>query len=142
MVPKTMTRVLALGATLAAGLWAAPIASAGSPPALEEKAVFGPIQSIRYDFGSKSMSGYFVDQASACHVVLMVSEATDPDKSATASGARIRLVLTPGEIVGLDSEEGRSLNFTCGADGKTLLVRAGETGSLVKLQRRRETVTE
>jgi hypothetical protein len=143
MFPIKITRVVAFGGTLAACLWAsAPTASAGSPSAVKDGTVFGPIQSIRYDFGSKSMSGYFVEQASACHVMLMVSEATDPEKSPLPSGARVRLVLAPGEVAGLDSEEGRSLNFTCGDGGRTLLVHEGETGRLVKLQAHRETVTQ
>jgi hypothetical protein len=143
MFPMRIARALAFGGTLAAGLWAcAPTASAGSASAVEDKAVFAPIESIRYDFGSKSMSGYFVQQAGACHVMLMVSEATDPDKSAPLSGTRVRLVLAPGQIAGLDSEEGRSLNFTCGEGGKTLLVKAGERGALLQLQAHRETVTE
>jgi hypothetical protein len=80
---------LAFGGALAVCLSAsAPTASAGSRSAVEDQTVFRPIQSIRFDFGSKSMSGYFVDQASACHVTLMVSEATDPDKSPQPSGAR------------------------------------------------------
>jgi hypothetical protein len=143
MVPTRLARVMAFGGTLAACLCAcAPTASAGSPSAVENNDVFAPTESIRYDFGSKSMSGYFVEQASACHVMLMVSEATGPDKSPPASGARVRLVLAPGQIAGLDSEEGRSLNFTCGEGGRTLLVNAGETGRLVRPQERRETVTQ
>jgi hypothetical protein len=58
--------------------------------------------------------------------MLMVSQTADPDKSPPTSAARVRLVLLPGQIAGLDSEEGRSLNFTCGKDGTTLLVDAGE----------------
>lgn len=143
MVPMKKAKVFAFSGTLAACLWACvPIASAGSPSAVEDKIVFAPIESIRYDFGSKSMSGYFVEQASFCHVTLMISEAADPDKSPPPSAARLRLVLAPGQIAGLDSEEGRSLNFTCGAGGRTLLVNAGETAKLVKLQARRETVTQ
>jgi hypothetical protein len=143
VVPIKIARVLAFGGTLAVCLSAsAPTASAGSRSAAEDRTVFRPIQSIRYDFGSKSMSGYFVEQASACHVMLMVSEATNPDTSPQPSGARVRLVLAPGEIAALDSEEGRSLNFTCGDGGRTLLVHEGETGGLVKLQAHRETVTQ
>jgi hypothetical protein len=142
MFPMRIARVFAFGGTLTACLWAsAPTASAGSPPTVEDKAVFAPIESIRYDFGSKSMSGYFVEQASACHLTLMVSEATDPDKS-PPSGTRVRLVLLPGQIAGLDSEEGRSLNFTCGEGARTLLVNAGERGRLLNLQTHRETVTQ
>ena len=143
MVPMRIARVSAFGGALAACLWASePTALAGSASTVEDKAVFAPIQSIRYDFGSKSVSGYFVEQASVCHVTLVVFEAVDPGKSPSPSGARVRLVLAPGQIAGLDSEEGRSLNFTCGEGGRTLLVNAGETGRLVKLQARRETVTQ
>jgi hypothetical protein len=143
MVPMRIARVLAIGGALAACLWASmPTASAGSAPAVENKDVFAPIEGIRYDFGSKSMSGYFVEQASFCHVTLMISEATDSETSPPTSSARIRLVLAPGQIAGLDSAEGRSLNFTCREGGRTLLVNAGETGRLVKLQTHRETVTQ
>ena len=143
MLPMRIARVLALGGTLTACLSAsAPAVSAGSPPAVEDKAVFAPIESIRYDFGSKSMSGYFVEQAGACRVMLMVSETTDPDTSPPPSATRVRLILSPGQIAGLDSEEGRSLNFTCGEGGTTLLVDAGERDRLVTLQPHGGTVTQ
>ena len=125
-------KVLAFVGMIAACLWAwATVALAGSRSAVEDKAVYAPIESIRYDFGSKSMSGYFVEQAGACHVMLMVFETTDPDKSPLPSATRVRLVLLPGQKAGLDSEEGRSLNFTCGARGTTLFVDAGERDRLV-----------
>ena len=143
MFPVRIPRVLAFGGMLTACLWAsAPAASAGSPSAAEDQAIFAPIESIRYGFGSKSMSGYFVEQAGACRVMLMVSETTDPDKSPPPSATRVRLVLSPGQIAGLDSEEGRSLNFTCGEGGTTLLVDAGERDRLVTLQAHGGTVTQ
>lgn len=142
MFPMKIPRVLAFGGMIAACLSAwAPAASAGSP-AVEDKAVFTPIESIRYDFASKSMSGYFVEQAGACHVMLMVREATDPDESPSPSATRVRLVLLPGQIAGLDSEEGRSLNFTCREGGRTLLVDAGDRDRLVNFQAHRETPTQ
>jgi hypothetical protein len=143
MFHMRIARVLAFGGMIAACLSAwAPAASAGSPSAVEYKAVFRPIESIRYDFGSKSMSGYFVEQAGACRVMLMVSETTDLDKSPPPSATRVRLVLLPGQIAGLDSEEGRSLNFICGEGGTTLLVDAGERDRLVNLQAHGGTVTQ
>ena len=142
MFPKKIPGVLAFGGMMTACLCAwAPAASAGSPSAVEDKAVFAPIESMRYDFGSKSMSGYFVEQAGACHVILMVFRTTDPDKSSPTSAARVRLVLLPGQIAGLDSEEGRSLNFTCGEGGTTLHVDAGAKDRLLNLQAHRETAT-
>ena len=63
MVPMKLVRILALCGTLATCLWAyAPAALAGSASAIENKDVFAPVESIRYDFGSKSMSGDFVEQ--------------------------------------------------------------------------------
>ena len=81
-----------------------------------------PIQSIRYDFGSKSTSGYFVEQAAKCVVRMMVYEKRDPDTASSSTATRVRLVLNPGQTAGLDSDEGRSLNFTCGEGATALLV--------------------
>jgi len=122
--------------TIVGSLWAwVPAAWSGSPSPVEDQASYLPIQSISYEFGSKSMSGYFVDQAATCRVTLMIIERIEPEKSLPSSPTRVRLVLSPGQIAGLDSEEGQSLNFTCGEDAKTLLVDAGERAKLVALQR-------
>jgi hypothetical protein len=80
------------------------------------------------------MSGYFVQEADACRVTLMISEHADPDAALPASPTRVRLALTPGQIAGLDSEEGRSLNVTCGKDAATLIVDTGDTERLVARQ--------
>jgi hypothetical protein len=64
----------------------------------------------------------------------MVFEKGDPDKSLPPSAIRVRLVLKPGQIAGFDSEEGRSLNFTCSEEATTLLVDVGERERLVELQ--------
>lgn len=119
--------------TIAAGLWALP-ASGGAPGPLDSHAQYQPIQSISYEFGSKFMSGYFVQVASACSVALMVIEKSDPEKTPPASPTRVRLLLNPGQTAGLDSEEGRSVNFTCGEGASTLLVDTGDRESLVALQ--------
>jgi len=99
------------------------------------EAKYAPIQSVRYDFGSKSMSGYFVDQAKRCVVMLMVTEKGDPDAAPSSTATRVRLVLNPGQTAGLDSEEGRSLNFTCGEEATALIVDSGEREKLVELQK-------
>ena len=80
------------------------------------------------------MSGYFVPQGSVCLVTLMISDRSDPDRPSPATAARVRLVLEPGQIAGLDSEEGRSLNLTCGGGAKTLVVNSGERSKLVAQQ--------
>jgi hypothetical protein len=48
---------------------------------------------------------------------------------------RIRFVIGPSQIAGLDSEEKRSLNLTCGEAGEVLTVDAGLRAPLVAKQR-------
>jgi hypothetical protein len=108
---------------------------ASAPFAQSQSVKYAPIQNIRYDFGSKSMSGYFVDQTAKCVVMLMVSEKRDPGTDSSNSATRVRLVLNPGQTAGLDSEEGRSLNLTCGAGATALVVDSGEREKLVELQK-------
>jgi hypothetical protein len=119
----------------AAVSWApAPALSGESRPQKEGDARYLPIQSISYEFGSKALSGYFVPQGSVCLVTLMISDKSDPDRLSATTAARVRLMLEPGQIAGLDSEEGRSLNFTCGDGAKTLVVNSGERSKLVAQQ--------
>jgi hypothetical protein len=111
MFIRKFAHASAFAGAVAMSLWASAASSQSQPPVSGE-AKYGPIQSIRYDFGSKSMSGYFVEQAARCVVILMVTEKTDLDAAPAGSATRVRLVLSPGQMAGLDSEEGRSLNFT------------------------------
>ena len=130
MVSRNLPGVAACVAVTAAGLWAAsPAAAADS-----SQASYLPVQSISYEFGAKSVSGYFVQQAQTCVVTLMVAEKDDPDQPLPPSPARVRLVLNPGQIAGLDSEQGRSVNLTCGEGAATLLVDVGDTDKLVAAQ--------
>jgi hypothetical protein len=134
---RNVLRNSAFAGTVAVSLWAGlAVASAESPSPVEDQAQYAPKQSIRYDFGSKSVSGYFLDKVGTCVAMLMVFEQTDPEKSLPPSAARVRLVLLPGQIAGLDSEEGQSLNFTCGEGAARLLVDIGERERLVELQAR------
>jgi hypothetical protein len=48
-----------------------PAASDGSTEPLDAKAHYMPVQSISYEFGSKFMSGYFVQDAATCFVTLI-----------------------------------------------------------------------
>ena len=135
MLSRKLLGISAVAGSIAVSLWTwMPAAWSGPPSPTDDTAQYAPIQSISQDFGSKSVRGYFVQRASACLVTLMVSERSDPDKSLPPSATRIRLLLRPGQIAGLDSEEGRSLNFTCGEDATTLLAASGPTDRLVALQ--------
>jgi hypothetical protein len=93
----------------------------------------GFAQSISYTFGSKIANGYFVQQNSVCRVTLMIAEKTDPDLP-SPTAARVRVMLDPGQVVGFDSDEGRSISLTCGEDAATLVVSYGERAKLIALQ--------
>ena len=135
MFSRKPTSMAALAGMAAVGLGLCAPAATAASPAGEEEASYKPIDSISYHFGSKTTTGYFAQQDDACFVVLMVSEIGDPEALPPPSPTRVRLILYPGETAGLDSEEGRSLNFTCGEGAATLLVTAGDRDRLVALQR-------
>ena len=125
----------AFAAAIAASfLSSSPAVSGDSPQPKEGNTRYLPIQSISYELGSKVTSGYFVQRGSVCVVTLMIAEKSDPDEPSPLTAARVRLMLDPGQVAGLDSEEGRSLNFTCGEDAATLLVDYGERSELVARQ--------
>ena len=126
-----VTFASALAATMCT--WA-PAASSEPAPATGQ-AQYKVLQSISYEFGSKFTSGYFVHQAGKCLVMLMVAEKSNPDQPLPFTAARVRVILKPGQIAGLDSEEGQSLNFACGAGAMTLFVDTGAKDTLVALQK-------
>ncbi|MCT7377892.1 hypothetical protein [Chelativorans salis] len=135
MLQKKLFSVATFAGTIAASLLAlAPTASGGPLGTAEGQDQYLPVQSISYEFGSKYMSGYFVQETAMCFVALMVIEKSDPEAVLPVTATRVRLVLNPGQIAGLDSEEGRSLNFTCGKDAATMLVDVGEREKLVARQ--------
>jgi hypothetical protein len=127
------SRKLLISAFAGVSLCACVPAASSEPLLAENQARYLPIQNISYGFGSKSMSGYFVDQASTCRVTLMITERNDPEQGPLFSATRVRLVLFPGQVAGLDSEEGPSLKFTCSEAAKTLLVTSAR-GKVVEFQ--------
>jgi hypothetical protein len=131
MISRTTFVVSAFAAALAASLCSSGQAVSGEP--VEGDALYRPIQSISYTFGSKIASGYFVQRNSVCLVTLMIAEKTDPDLP-SPTAARVRVMLDPGQVAGVDSEEGRSLSFTCGEEAATLVVSYGERDKLMGQQ--------
>jgi hypothetical protein len=131
----TIPNLAAFAGTTAMCLGSLVSAASGESPSLADgQARFKPIQAITYEFGSKLTTGYFVEQSGACVVTLMLTENSDPENPLGLSPTRVRLVLSPGQVAGFDSDEGRSLNFTCESDAATLLVDVGERDRLVALQ--------
>jgi hypothetical protein len=135
MLTEKSSGIAAIAGTAVLSVCAAiPAALGDAPTPIEDHDRYQPTQSISYEFGSKSTSGYFEQEDGACVVILMVRERSDPEAPVALSPTRVRLMMQPGEVAGLDSEEGRSLNFTCGAGGTTLFVDVGERERLVALQ--------
>jgi len=131
---NTLVVVSAIALAVAATCGQAGLAHAGETAAQKEgNNLYTPIENISYTFGSKAVSGYFVQQNSVCVVTLMVIEKTDPDLP-QPTAARVRIMLDPFQVAGLDSEEGRSLNLTCGEGAGTLAVDYGERDQLVARQ--------
>lgn len=116
-----------LGGAILGGVGVAAVATSATPVA-GDQATYRPMQSISHNLGSKSAIGYFLPESGECQVVLMIAENTDPEAGPMPSAARLRLALRPGQAVGLDSEEGRSIDLTCGDEAATLAVRAGHFG--------------
>ena len=131
MFSRTWFCVSAFAATLAANLCSSGQAVSGEP--VEGDALYRPVQSISYTLGSKGMSGYFLQQNSVCLVTLMIIENSDAGLP-SPTAARVRIMLDPGQVAGLDSEEGRSLNLTCGEGAATLAVDYGKRSKLVEQQ--------
>ena len=131
MFSRTTFVVSAFAAALATNLCLSGQAVSGEP--VEGDALYRPIQSISYTFGSKIASGYFVQQNSVCRVTLMIAEKIDPGLP-SPTAARVRVMLDPGQVVGFDSNEGRSISLTCGEDAATLVVSYGERSKLVARQ--------
>ena len=118
-----------VASAFAAGLCLSGQAVSGEP--VEGDALYRPIQSISYTFGSKIASGYFVQQNSVCRVTLMIAEKIDPDLP-SPTAARVRVMLDPGQVIGFDSDEGRSISLTCGEDAATLVVSYGDRDKLME----------
>ncbi len=124
-----LTGIIVVGISAAMGG-----ASSGSHEQPESRAEYGPLQAMSYGLGSKFMSGYFIEQATQCLVNLMIIEKSDPDSLLSSTAARVRLILNPGQIAGLDSEEGSSLNITCDERAARMFVDVGDRQTMVAQQ--------
>jgi len=131
MLSKSIKGV-AFSGMLIAGM-AAVATVASSATALPGETTYVPMQAISHDLGSKAAIGYFVREAGACQVVMMIGEKADAESASMSSAARLRLALLPGQRAGVDSEEGRSIDLTCGEAADTLIVRNGPTAEIAPL---------
>jgi hypothetical protein len=132
---KKHSNTLTFAATIAASLWVSvTAASSGSLSPVDNQSRYLPIQSIRYEFGSVSISGYFTQQAATCVVMLTILDHNVAEEDMPVSPVRVRMTLRPGQIAGLDIEDGRALNATCTDGAAALLVDVGERDRLADIQ--------
>jgi hypothetical protein len=132
MLTKIIKSVAFSGLLIASVAGVATVASSAST-GLPGQTTYLPMQAISHDLGSKAAIGYFVQEAGACQVVMMIGEKSDAETASTSSAARLRLALLPGQRAGVDSEEGRSIDLTCGDGASTLIVRNGPTAEVATL---------
>ena len=117
--------LVALGASVVLSMAATFAAASKLSPDGPADRQYRPVQSISYHLGSKHAIGTFTRENGTCQVTMMVAEAVDPEVATPTSAARLRLSLQPGQAAGLDSEEGDSIDMTCGEAAETLIVRRG-----------------
>jgi hypothetical protein len=113
--------------------------STGSSASSIEAAVssrYDVLQSFSHEFGSKFASGYFVREIDRCLVTLNIAEKNISERQPGQTAAHVRLILNPGQMAGLDSDEGQSLNLTCTANGTALILDSGEKDALIAFQKR------
>jgi hypothetical protein len=84
---------------------------------------FGPIDGLSYQLGTKLAVGYFQALSGRCRVTLMIAEMMHPDEAKPSSASRLSLPLDPGESATLSSEEGSSIELTCGVDARSINVK-------------------
>jgi hypothetical protein len=132
MLTKSIKGVAFSGLLIASVAAIATVASSAST-ALPGETTYVPMQAISHDLGSKAAIGYFIREAGTCQVVMMIGEKADAESASMSSAARLRLALLPGQRAGVDSEEGRSIDLTCGDAANTLTVRNGPTAEVATL---------
>jgi hypothetical protein len=124
------TKTQSAAAALALSLFVFPVQGSSEPNAATRETEYASQESFSSEFGSKFASGYFQSESGKCAVTLLVTEKQDPEFPASTTAARVRLKLHPGEVAGVDSEEGQSLNLTCGMNATALMVDKGERNAL------------
>ena len=90
----------------------------GDPSDVE---TFTPTDGISYELGSKRAMGFFEPKNGRCRVTLIIAEAVDP----SAGLPRVSLPIRPGESATFTSEQGRSIELTCGKGAQTVSIKCG-----------------
>jgi hypothetical protein len=100
--------------------------TAASTPARADEMVqnlgpVGPNNTILATFGNKRVIAFYELDNGRCAVNAVVFERTDAETGMTTA-ARVRVSLSPRQMVGIDSSDNQTLNLQCGDYAKTLAV--------------------
>jgi hypothetical protein len=116
MYPLTRSRFMGFAA---AGALALSLASlpAHSDELAQNLGPVGPNEPILTTVGSKRVIAFYVPGNGHCGINVVVWDRTDISGD---SAARVRVSLTPRQMVHIDSADNKSINLQCGDDAETL----------------------
>jgi hypothetical protein len=81
----------------------------------------GPNDTILATFGNKRVIAFYELDKGRCTVSAVVFEKTDAETGMTTA-ARVRVSLSPREMIHLDSSDNQTIHLECGDYAKTLAV--------------------
>lgn len=114
-----MAKGMLMAAAMLAGIGAlAPAAVTTAAPA---RTVVTPLAAFVGDVGDRHVVGYYLAEAGACAVTMMLADPAGEDAPA-ASASRLTMTLQPQASAALDGEQGQRLAVTCGAGARHLAV--------------------
>ena len=129
------SRFLLLGAAMLSVLVAFTAALSPRAHAQEASTNFGPVgpsEPLLGKIGTQRIVAFFKPAAGRCAVMAVVWG--DSDAKQPYASTRVRVDLKPGEMVGLDAADRKSMNLLCGADAASMSMVAPpdliRTGSL------------
>lgn len=86
-------------------------------------ATLAPGRGISLQIGGKHAVGYFQTKDSACHLTVVVADATGGETGLDSPGTRFVVPVLPGKGFQIDAGAGRSAEFLCGPDAETMNAR-------------------
>ena len=125
MYPLTRSRFMGIAA---AGALALSLASlpAHSDELAQNLGPVGPNEPILTTVGSKRVIAFYVPGNGHCGINVVVWDRSDATGD---SAARVRVSLSPRQMVHIDSAENKSINLQCGESAETLAL--VDTGKMI-----------
>jgi hypothetical protein len=103
------------------------ISGLGARPVVAEQmqpiAVMKPGTGAGFDIGAKHAVGHYRVVAGACNLTVVVGDRAQDEGALPAAGQRFNMALLPGRSAKVDTAEGKSLEFVCGAAAQAMTVR-------------------